>query len=1143
MTTRKSLEVSYEGRKVSVAWYAGTGDAAIHDAVRAALGLPQGPPLIFTEAGGAALAVSDALPDGLAVTVRLGAGGAAVAAERAPVPGPRGYPLIGNILEYTGGKGFVAPTLRLVQQHGEFFRLRFFDRFVYVCSDPELVREMLEREAEFPKVIPEDERDPLTNLRKHTAGDGLFTSSDFEPAWQAAHRVLLPAFGGGALRQYYPKIQEIVDDLVTFLDSLPAGRSFLATDLMTRMTYEAISYAGFSKRLRIVNNGPSHPFVDAMGYALVDALKATWRVLPAALRPGEVKRRREADRVLHDTVDTFIRERRDAMGRGDAVPTDLLQLMLTSRDRVTGKPLPDENIRFQLITFLIAGHDTTSGLLSYALYHLATHPEVEARLMEEVDRVLGRDFSYRPAFQDLEKLELTLRVLKESLRLHPPVPAFSKTPLKDVVLGGRYSVPARSEISIFLSALHRNPRHWGTDPARFDPDRFLPAAVRARHPDAYHPFGTGARSCIGFQFAQIEARLVLARLYQRFRVRLADPAYVLNDQEGLTLKPDGLFLRLERRPEERGRFPAVAVPAPAPVQSEPQRAGPQLLVLYGSNMGASRGRAELIARAAAAHGFAGRVEELDARAGRLPTDVAVVIVTSTYNGLPPDNAVKFAQWLATEKASLRGVRFAVLGMGNRQWRTTFQKFPGFIEQRLTELGATPFHPIGVADADADAEAAAEAWTQALWQALEPTVGQIAAPSPQPEELGFEVQVFSGHGPTAAPAGEPALEVLRNEELQAPDSGRSTRHLELALPEAVTYIAGDHLGVYGENPIDVVETVARRCRVQLTDSVLVRPLSAAASNDIPTGVPIAVVDLLTRHVDLTGSLSRRELRMLAARCPCPPELKQLESLLHEDRYKTDVAGQKLALVELLERLPSIECTLALLLSMRPAIKPRYYSISSSPRVSPRACSITVGVHTSALSEGRKLRGLASHFLARTSPGTRIRAFVKNVQSTFRLPADPSLPVILVGAGTGLAPLRGFIQERDALRRQGATVGPTVLFFGCRHPAMDFLYRAELEAAVATGSLTALHTAFSRQPGSPRSYVQDRIREQARAVWPLVASGARVYVCGDARKMAPDVQQSFIDVFVAEGKLSRAQAEARLIEMREAGRYLEDVWAAT
>jgi cytochrome P450/NADPH-cytochrome P450 reductase len=241
-----------------------------------------------------------------------------------------------------------------------------------------------------------------------------------------------------------------------------------------------------------------------------------------------------------ETVDKIISDRRAAIERGDGVPNDILQVMLTTPDKVTGRRLPDDNIRAQLITFLLGGHETTSGLLSYALHAVATHPEVEHKLVAEVEAVLGRDYRHRPTYADLEKLDYTLRVLKETLRLNPPTPGFGRTVARDTVVAGKYAVPAGSTIVTFLPALHRNPRFWGEHPEIFDPDRFLIDAIAARHPDAYHPFGMGMRSCIGSEFALLTAKMVMARLYQRFLPRLADKEYKLAHIQTLAVKPKDL---------------------------------------------------------------------------------------------------------------------------------------------------------------------------------------------------------------------------------------------------------------------------------------------------------------------------------------------------------------------------------------------------------------------------------------------------------------------------------------------------------------------------------------------------------------------------------------------------------------------------
>ena len=813
--------------------------------------------------------------------------------------------------------------------------------------------------------------------------------------------------------------------------------------------------------------------------------------------------------------------------------------------------------------------------------------------MEEIDRVLGRDYSRAPTFADIERLDYTNRILKETLRLAPTAPGFNRTIARDTVVAGRYVVSKGSRILVWLAALHRNAQHWGDDPEQFDPDRFLPAAEAARHPDAYHPFGMGMRSCIGFQFALVEARLVLALIYQRYRVRTHNPQYQLAHVQTLTVKPKDLHMVLEARAEEKGRLPTPSAEAtmgagPRTAWDTAGAAAP-FFVLYGSNMGTCVDLAQNIARQAARSGYSPQVAELDRFAStaalRAIGTAPLVIVTSTYNGNPPDNAEAFCRYLsdgALSPDTLRGLRYAVLGCGNKQWRTTYQKVPRMLDGRLRELGAEPFVGAGSCDADGDLDASAEAWQRTLHAAVAaqfaqppvasqgadaPQAGTQARPSTDPVELyAVDIVNFAGTQARAVlPHKYPLHDeawlgvIVQNVELQSAQSDRSTRHIEIELPEGVRYSAGDHLGVFPENPHDLVRAVAARCGVRSSDVVVLRelaPMAGPASRDgdstathLPTGVPITVHDLLTYHLDLSGPLTRRELRALAERCPCPPEQAQLVQLAGEAGFKSGVLDARRTLLDVLTRFASVPCPLPLLLSLRPLLKPRYYSISSSPRVLPHACTITVGVHTFTGLEDEARAGLCSHFLARSAAGTQVRMLIKDTRSSFRLPADPATDIILIGPGTGIAPLRGFVQERAAQRQQAArtsppsAVGKTLLFFGCRRPDHDYIYRAELDAHVAAGDLDGLHVAFSREPGKPRVYVQDLLRAQADQILPLLDRGARIYVCGDAKGMAPDVQGVLADLLAQHQKVSRADADAMLERWKQDGRYLQDVWAST
>jgi unspecific monooxygenase len=223
--------------------------------------------------------------------------------------------------------------------------------------------------------------------------------------------------------------------------------------------------------------------------------------------------------------------------------------MLETAHPGTGERLSPENVRKQVITFLVAGHETTSGALSFALYYLARHPEVAARARAEVEQVWGD--SPAPGYDQVAKLRYVRRVLDESLRLWPTAPAFAREARQDTVLAGEHPMRRGAWAMVVLPLLHRDPEVWGEDADRFDPDRFEAKAARSRPAHTFKPFGTGARACIGRQFALHEATLVLGLLLRRYDIA-ADPAYRLRVTERLTVMPEGLRLTLQRRTRPEG---------------------------------------------------------------------------------------------------------------------------------------------------------------------------------------------------------------------------------------------------------------------------------------------------------------------------------------------------------------------------------------------------------------------------------------------------------------------------------------------------------------------------------------------------------------------------------------------------------------
>jgi len=269
-------------------------------------------------------------------------------------------------------------------------------------------------------------------------------------------------------------------------------------------------------------------------------------------------------------------------------------------------------------------------------------------------------------------------------------------------------------------------------------------------------------------------------------------------------------------------------------------------------------------------------------------------------------------------------------------------------------------------------------------------------------------------------------------------------------------------------------------------------------------------------------------------------KRLQDLANPqlDEYKNYITNSKRTVLELLAEFKSVEITFAEYLSIMPMLRPRFYSISSSSKMHPDTIHLTVGVIRGQSITGRKFYGACSDYLSRAKKGDPVRIFVKDTRSSFRLPKDDTLPVIMIGPGTGIAPMRGFIQERKATENKNK--GTSVLFFGCRNDS-DYLYRKELEEYVKNGHLQ-LEVAFSRKQES-KVYVQDKIAQNGEKIWKLLQNGAYIYVCGDAKYMAKDVRKALTEICRKYGNLNDQLAEEYISHLSFQQRYCEDVWAAT
>jgi cytochrome P450/NADPH-cytochrome P450 reductase len=1067
-----------------------------------------------------------------------------------PIPHPPTKPVVGNMLSLDSTAP-VQNLARLSKELGPIFWLDMMGAPLVIVSGHDLVHELSD-EKRFDKAV----RGPLRRVRA-IAGDGLFTADTTEPNWSKAHNILMQPFGNRAMQSYHPSMVDIAEQLVKKWERLNADEEIDVVHDMTALTLDTIGLCGFDYRFNSFYRRDYHPFVESLVRSLETIMMI--RGLPLENLWMQKRRRDLAGDVafMNKMVDEIVAERRKNADAA-ADKKDMLGAMMTGVDRSSGEQLDDVNIRYQINTFLIAGHETTSGLLSCTLYALLKHPEVLKRAYEEVDRVLGPDVNAKPGFQQVTQLTYITQILKEALRLWPPAPAYGISPLNDEIIGGKYKLKKNTFVTVLVLALHRDPSVWGPNPDAFDPENFSREAEAARPINAWKPFGNGQRACIGRGFAMHEAALAIGMILQRFKL-LDVNRYQMHLKETLTIKPDGFKIKVRPRSEkERGSHTPGTVTAAssgAPATRGRTRPGHNtpLLVLYGSNLGTAEELATRVADLAEVNGFATKLASLDEHVGNLPEEGGVLIFCASYNGAPPDNATRFLKWISSglPKDAFANVRYAVFGCGNSDWAATYQSVPRLVDEQLAAHGGRSVYARGEGDARSDLDGDFESWFAKLAPLATKEFGVASEFSRTAEDeplYSVEPVAATSVSAVAAMGGLSPMKVRANRELQNKTpvnrSERSTRHIEIELPADMAYRVGDHLSVVPRNDPALVDAVARRFGFLPADQIRLKVADGRRAQ-LPAGEPVSVGRLLTDFVELQQVATRKQIQIMSEHTRCPVTKPKLVAYVADDatsteRYRSEILGQRRSVFDLLEEHPACELPFHAYLEMLSLLAPRYYSISSSPSVDRSHCSITVGIVEGVANSGRGIyKGVCSNYLASRRAGETIHATVRETKAGFRLPEDASIPIIMIGPGTGLAPFRGFMQERAALKARGTTLGPSMLFFGCRHPDQDYLYADELKGFEA-GGITELHTAFSRAEG-PKTYVQNLLTIHKDRVWALIEQGAIIYVCGDGGKMEPDVKAALLAIY-CERTGSGADAAQRWIdELGTGNRYVLDVWA--
>ncbi|MCH9736888.1 MAG: cytochrome P450 [Actinomycetia bacterium] len=1070
------------------------------------------------------------------------------------IPRPKNrVPILGDALHLDADH----PTrslMDLADELGPVYSLVVPGQDVVVVSGGEVVEECLD-ETRFEKHLGEE----MVVLRE-VVGDALFTSWTQEPAWKKAHNILLPAFAPQAIKGYTEKMADIADQLVMKWARLNPHDAVDVTTDMTKLTFDTICLAGFSYRPGSFYRHDMPPIVTAVEAVIAEAVNRPSR-LPGQDIYEAIKGRsqyKENVSFLNNVADKIIEDRIRSMEVGKH--GDILDLMLTQADKGSGEKLDKLSIRHQMITFLAAGYETTSGTLMWTVYHLLKNPDVLAKCYAEVDEVLGDDLSVLPTTTQIPKLQYVQQCLKESLRIWPIFSGFQVRALADEVLGGKYRIKKGQAIHILTPQLHRDVSIY-PDPEKYDPNRFQPEREASRPQWAWLPFGNGQRACIGRHFALYESQLLLGLILQRFR--LVDSFdYRLKVKDFFSIKPIDLTMTVEPR---EGREAAVMAGPRAGTASEerveaaaPDPAvsaygcGNPLLVLYGSNLGTSERIANEIAEDGRARGFSVTQGALDGYVDALPKTGLVVICASSYNGNPPDNAVEFHRWLGGElaKDSLAGVTYTVFGAGDRVWASTFQKVPAEIDAMLEAAGASRFAERGAADASDDFDGMFRDWYAAFWKQAGDALGLAPQTDVEIDMNRYEVAATGQrlHGAFFSSLDAAAYRMVENRELltrvaQTGAVARSTRHIEFQLPEGVTYHTGDHIALLPRNAAELVGRAAALAELDLDELLVIRANTSAPSH-LPLDTPFVFSELLSARIELQAPLTRAQIRTLAEFATDPAEQAELAALAADGNvanYREEILFKRVSLLDMVQRYESIDVPLNTCLDLLPALTPRYYSISSSPTVSPDRCSITVGRLQAPARNGNGIFcGTASNFLARTEPGAMVPAFIRPPGLPFDVPQDPATPIIMIATGTGLSPFRGFLQERAA---QGASaeLGPALLIYGCRLPDSDFIYEDEIRQFEADGVVDVI-AVYSRAQDGNGSRVQDAVRAHADRIIELTERGAITYVCGGAETVAPALRDAYAEIYQQHAGVPAAEGVAWLEEQRAANRYLEDVWAA-
>lgn len=537
----------------------------------------------------------------------------------------------------------------------------------------------------------------------------------------------------------------------------------------------------------------------------------------------------------------------------------------------------------------------------------------------------------------------------------------------------------------------------------------------------------------------------------------------------------------------------------------------KLAIIYASQTGNAKGVAEALEQEAKAQGIAVQLfDASDYKGKNLAKETHVIIVASTNGeGEAPDNAIELHEFLQSKKApKLPNLQYGVIGLGDSSYEFFCQTGKDF-DQYLAKQGATAF--IDRIDCDVDYEAPAGEWRA---KALE-VVKEALSSGAEAEVVQLPVGQAAGHSQYTKQNPYTAT-LLTSQKITGRDSGKDVRHIEIDLDDSgITYQPGDALGVWYENSAELANAILAKVGLSGVESIDVDGESLSIHSALVAKYEITTANpqFVTKFAELSAS-------------------KKLQKLVEDKDKLREYAGNTQIVDVLAEKKTKLNAEQLVGLLRR--LTPRLYSIASAQSEVDEEVHLTVGVVEYQQGEETRFGGASSYLSHRLEEGGEVKVFIEN-NNNFKLPQDDNTPVIMIGPGTGIAPFRSFIQERDNRDAKGKNW----LFFGDRTFTQDFLYQVEWQKYLKSGVLSQLDVAFSRDQ-QDKVYVQHRLLENGQQLWQWIEEGAYLYVCGDATRMAKDVHEALIEVVQEHGKLSKEKAEEFITTLRKEKRYQRDVY---